>query len=94
MEAYVGFMGMNDSVLGLLLLLGAFLVNAAIISIFGNSLGKVIFGLRAAPALEAGDFGFTWVFRREMRVWFFGAAVGLPIIALFTMARDSFETVL
>lgn len=85
MEAYRVFYGLNRTVANLVILAGAFVANALVLTIFGNSPGKAMFGLRAVPMAGAGRFGLSGNLKRECRVWLFGVAVGIPIVALFTM---------
>ncbi|OEO30351.1 hypothetical protein VW23_021785 [Devosia insulae DS-56] len=61
------------------------LVNAIIITLTGNSLGKAIFGIRAEPVDGRARFGFGGNLMREVRVWAQGLALGIPLLNLFTM---------
>lgn len=68
----------------LLLPLGLF-INATIITLFGNSLGKAIFAIKAEPVDGRRRFGFAGNLMREFRVWTQGLALGLPLVSLFTL---------
>lgn len=61
------------------------LVNAIIITLTGNSLGKAIFGIRAEPVDGRARFGFGGNLMREVRVWAQGLALGIPVLNFFTM---------
>ena len=71
--------------MGLLLLPLAFLANAIIITLFGNSLGKALFAIRAEPNDPDRHFGWGSNIVREFRVWFQGMALYIPLLSLFTM---------
>jgi hypothetical protein len=63
----------------------AHLVIALIVTIFGNSLGKAIFGIRAVPVDGRERFSLGENVAREFRVWTQGLALGIPIANFFTM---------
>ncbi|WP_055045765.1 RDD family protein [Devosia sp. A16] len=63
----------------------AFLTNAIIITLFGNSLGKAIFAIRAEPNDPDRYFGWGGNIVREFRVWFQGMALYIPLLNFFTM---------
>jgi hypothetical protein len=63
----------------------AFLTNAIIITLFGNSLGKALFAIRAEPNDPDRHFGWGGNIVREFRVWFQGMALYIPLLSFFTM---------
>lgn len=69
----------------LLLLPLALFINAGIIALTGNSLGKAIFAIRAEPIDGRQRFGFGGTLKREFTVWLRGLALGIPLLNLFTM---------
>ncbi len=75
----------NPGALLLPLLLVALLLNAVIITLCGNSLGKAIFGIRAEPIEGDWRFGLDGNLKREFRVWVWGLALGLPLVSFFTL---------
>jgi hypothetical protein len=68
-----------------LLLPLTFFLNAIIITLFGNSLGKAIFAIKAEPIDGRPRFGLAGNLRREFTVWIQGLALGLPLVNFFTM---------
>lgn len=60
-------------------------LNAIIITMFGNSLGKKIFGIHAVNVQAHERFTFQENLARELRVWGRGMALGIPILNFFTM---------
>ncbi|CAI2934993.1 RDD family protein [Aminobacter niigataensis] len=60
-------------------------LNAIIITMFGNSLGKKIFGIHAVNVQSHKRFSFQENLARELRVWGRGMALGIPILNFFTM---------
>src|SRR5690606_36625982 len=60
-------------------------LNAIIITAFGNSMGKKLFGIHAVNVQENRPFTFAENVGREMRVWGRGMALGIPIVNFFTM---------
>lgn len=72
----------------------AFLTNAIIITLFGNSLGKAIFAIRAEPTDNTHTrFGWGANLMREFRVWIQGMALGIPLLNFFAMV-PAFRAVL
>lgn len=78
-------LSLDAPAMGLLLLPLAFLANAIIITLFGNSLGKALFAIRAEPNDPDRHFGWGSNIVREFRVWFQGMALYIPLLSLFTM---------
>lgn len=75
----------QPAAVALLLLPLALFVNAGIITLCGNSLGKAIFAIRAEPIDGRQRFGFGGTLKREFTVWLRGLALGIPVLNLFTM---------
>ncbi|MGI9384952.1 MAG: RDD family protein [Methyloligellaceae bacterium] len=88
MDAFLLYAKANQSVTGLGIVASAFALNALVLTVFGNSPGKALFGLQAVPYDGTGGFGLAGNVAREFRVWFFGFGIGIPIVALFTMLRN------
>ena len=88
MEAFLLYANARPFVTGSGIVASAFALNALVLTAFGNSPGKALFGLRAVPLDGAGRFGFAGHAAREFRVWVFGAGIGIPVVALVTMARN------
>ncbi|MBX9740212.1 MAG: RDD family protein, partial [Beijerinckiaceae bacterium] len=88
MPTYIEYTRSSEAVIGLVILPVALALNALCLSLFGNSLGKTLFGLKVVPADGSERFTFWGNLRREFKVWVYGLALGIPIIALFTMARN------
>jgi uncharacterized RDD family membrane protein YckC len=61
-------------------LIGGFVVGAT-----GSSIGKAIFGIKVLNA-RSEVIGITEGFVREFKIWVFGIGMGIPIVALITMA--------
>lgn len=83
----------DGRVLFLILLPAALVINAIIITLTGNSLGKAIFAIRAEPIAGGTRFGFGGNLARELRVWVQGMALGIPLLNFFTMV-PAFRAVL
>lgn len=72
-------------VLFLLLLPVTHLVNGIIVTLFGNSAGRAIFGIKAMPLDGRPKMSLDENIRREFSVWSQGLAFGIPIVNFFTM---------
>lgn len=88
LDAALALAKMNDNLFGLVVLPFAFMLNAIILTVCGNSPGKAIFGLQANPIDSRKSFSFLGNLKREMRVWIGGIAMGIPFIAIFTMIAN------
>ncbi|WP_439603128.1 RDD family protein [Devosia sp.] len=75
----------DTRVLVVLLLPVAFFLNSIVITLFGNSLGKAIFDIRAEPIDGRPRFGLAGNLKRELIVWVRGWALGIPLANFFTM---------
>ncbi len=84
-EAYDVMSSLNEAVLGLILLPVAMIQNGLVITMFGNSLGKALFGLRAVPIGGRRRFGLIGNIERELRVWFGGYGIGIPLFTFIAM---------
>jgi uncharacterized RDD family membrane protein YckC len=60
------------------------LINAIVMGTTGTTLGKSIFGIRVLLSDHSRP-GLLACFQREIKVWFFGLAIGLPFISLLSM---------
>ncbi|ETA72673.1 MULTISPECIES: RDD family protein [Mesorhizobium] len=69
----------------LVFLPAAHLINAIIITVFGNSIGKALFAIKAVPVEAGRSFSVTENVSREFRVWVSGIAFGIPLVCLATM---------
>lgn len=76
---------LDARVLFLLFLPAAHIVNAAIITMFGNTMGKAMFGIKAVPISRTKRLPLSGNIGRELRVWVYGLAFGIPLVCLFTM---------
>lgn len=91
LNTYLQYSQGNTFAVGLILIAGASLINGVVAGLFGRSLGKAMFGLRVMPVDGREKFNMAEHIAREFRVWFAGLAVGIPIIALFTMWKNFSE---
>ena len=82
---YLALYTSDERALVLVALPFVMVVNAIIITIFGNSLGKKIFGIHAVNVQADRPFTFMENIARELRVWARGLALGIPIVNFFTM---------
>lgn len=78
----------SNTLYGLMCLPAAFLLDAVIYRLFGNTPGKAILGLRVS-SFRAEALSFNRYFKRNMGVWGNGLAVGFPLLNLFAMASQS-----
>lgn len=62
--------------------LAAFL-SAAFIGFLGTSIGKWIFGIKVTD-LHNKPIGFKRAWSRELKVWFRGLGLGIPVVVFFT----------
>jgi uncharacterized RDD family membrane protein YckC len=60
-------------------------VTAVFIGLSGSSLGKWLFGVRVTD-MQHRPIGYKTAFKREMMIWIRGLALGIPLIALFTLS--------
>lgn len=60
-------------------------LNGVIITVFGNSPGKKLFGIHAINVQADRPFTLSENVARELRVWVRGLALGIPFVNFFTM---------
>lgn len=73
----------SGRLLGLMILPVVFAVDAIILSMFGNTLGRALIGIRV-ETLDRSRLDILTAIGRGLRVWCFGCAFGIPIATLFT----------
>jgi uncharacterized RDD family membrane protein YckC len=66
----------------------ALIVDAAVRQVAGNTPGKAMLGLRVGT-LAGKQLSFAEYLGRNFSLWLSGLALGMPLINLFTMARQS-----
>jgi hypothetical protein len=59
-------------------------MNALMLGLIGTTPGKAIFGIRVRGS-GLQRLGFLVALRRELSVWVFGLAMGIPVVAFFTL---------
>lgn len=77
----------GGKLLGLALLPLALLLDAALMATLGNTPGKALLGLRVG-LVDGRPLTFVQLFWRNVGVWAAGLGLGLPLVTLFTMARQ------
>lgn len=77
----------EDQALGLLVLPVVLLLDAVVLAAFGQTLGKALLGIRVESS-DGERLSLATTLRRAARIWFFGMAAGIPIIAIGTMGRN------
>lgn len=82
---FYSFISANEVGIGMLGVFLGTLVNAVVMAIFGNSVGKAIFGIRVFEVGSDRRLSFASALRRELKVWVFGLGLGFPIAALITV---------
>lgn len=78
----------STQMFGLLCVPIALTLDAAIHRVFGNTPGKALLGLRV-ERLDGAPIAFGLYLERNLSLWFFGLAFGLPLINLMTMANQA-----
>lgn len=66
----------------------ALVLDALLYATLGNTPGKALLGLRVTT-LRGELLSFPAYLRRNARVWMSGLAFGIPVVSLFTLARQS-----
>ena len=69
---------------GILICFFAFLLDSLIYAIFGNTLGKWLFGVKAVMQLDKSSLTGFYYFTRNMYIYAFTFCFGAPVIKLFT----------
>lgn len=59
--------------------------NAVLITLFGNTLGKAILGIKTMPVHGTHGFRLLDNLSRELRVWLLGCGLGIPFVFIVTM---------
>lgn len=77
-----------DQWFGLVILPFAMILNAGIVAVFGNSIGKAVAGIRVGD-IRAEAVPFSVLVHRNAGVWWYGLAAGFPLISLFTLWKSS-----
>ena len=77
----------NFTAISIVLIPIAMCVEAGVMTLFGTTLGKAIAGIRV-ETIDHRRPTLGTLFVRNMRVWFFGLAAGIPIIALGTLSHN------
>lgn len=77
----------NFTALSIALIPIAMCVEAGVMTLFGTTLGKAIAGIRV-ETIDHQRPTFGTLFVRNMRVWFFGLALGIPLVALGTLSHN------
>ncbi|OCJ11918.1 hypothetical protein A6U86_02345 [Rhizobium sp. AC27/96] len=83
---YVKIIKTSDTVWGVCLLPVVALVLALIMALTGTTVGKAIFGIRVDAPKGKGRLKFFLA--RELKVWFTGLGLGIPIVSLITQIRQ------
>lgn len=84
-SAYLQIYAVDGRAWFLILLPFSHFINAIIITLAGNSLGKAIFGIKVEPLPGNGRFNFGQNLAREFRVYTQGMFLGIPLLNLITM---------
>jgi hypothetical protein len=82
---FYALMSANEVGIGLVAVFLGMLVNAVVIAIFGNSLGKAIFGIQVFEIGSDRRLSFGSALKRELKVWIFGLGLGFPIVTLIAI---------
>ncbi len=77
----------SEYAFGWLLMPLILLIEAGIVAMFGNSLGKAVLGL-AVTTVGGQRPTATQYLRRQLGVYWFGLGTGFPLVSMFTMARQ------
>lgn len=65
----------------------AFLLDAVVFAVFGNTPGKALLGVKVLNA-DGTKPAFGAFAGRNLRVWLAGYGLGIPLVTLFTMVRQ------
>jgi uncharacterized RDD family membrane protein YckC len=79
---------MSGQLFGLMCLPIALAMDAVIYRVFGNTPGKALLGLRVTRT-DGSPVGFGLYLERNLSLWFYGFAFGLPFVNLLTMAHQA-----
>jgi hypothetical protein len=78
----------NSSLLGLLIIPIAFLIDTVIVGLCGNSIGKTLLGVHVRDMADK-PVPFGTYLRRNFSVWVYGFGLCIPLIAIFTMLSQA-----
>ena len=78
----------SDQLFSILCLPIAMMLDAIVYQVAGNTPGKAFLGLTVGT-IHAKSLGFSQYLTRNFSVWSTGLALGLPLINLFTMSKQS-----
>jgi uncharacterized RDD family membrane protein YckC len=76
--------GPAKNLAGIVLLPVALVVDALLYSLLGNSLGKLILGIRVRHE-DGRRLSLAAYLARNFRLYFYGLGIGIPLISLFTL---------
>jgi hypothetical protein len=74
----------GDRLLGFLTLPVSIALDACVQSLFGNTLGRVVVGIRVEGA-DHSKPNFYICLKRNFDIYVFGLAIGFPIVSIFTI---------
>jgi uncharacterized RDD family membrane protein YckC len=77
----------STQILGIIFIPVAFILDALIYRLFGNSLGKHLLGL-SVTSITLQKLTFPDYLKRNFKVWISGYGLGIPLVYLFTMTRQ------
>lgn len=75
-------------VCAILYLPSAMIMDAMLYAIFGNTLGKALLGLKVETE-DGKRLRVSQYLRRNFSLWVEGFSIGIPLLSLYTMARQS-----
>lgn len=77
----------NEHIIGVLLVPVLIVMEAVVLGLFGRTPGKALLGVRIRD--EGGaPLSFAAYLARNVRVWFAGLGIGIPLVALITQIRQ------
>ncbi len=85
--AFFGAAERNFTAISIVLIPIAMTIEAGIMALVGTTVGKAIAGIRV-ETIDHRRPTLGTLFVRNMRVWFFGLAAGIPIVALGTLSHN------
>lgn len=78
----------NEALFGILIMPIAFLIDACVVRIFGNSLGKSVLGLRVCNTLGE-PLRFQDYLKRNFSIWWYGCGACIPPLSVFMMVYQA-----
>lgn len=82
--SYISLIPKNEILLGMCILLAAFIADSIVYSIFGNTPGKALLGVKVRKP-DGCKYLAEEYFVRNLYVWWSGLALGIPILNFVTM---------